>query len=247
MINEDIERVDMLLRCGRKMVSAISIRKMLSSIVGNTCSRRASRRSRSVAVEPLESRALLAASVGVLRDIKTGAPSSAFPAGQSTEFVSFGSWWYFTADDGTLGSELWRTDGTEANTQLFLDVRTGVAGSFPSDIYAANGKLYFTATSPAGVRSLYATDGTVSGTSLLSANQVGRVIGTVDATTYFYRSGRMAGSRSFCVRGRSLPHRPSPLRRQTPHHSAPHFHGMRFPKLLATRSGFETFQPIKIP
>ena len=175
----------------------MSIREMISKVVGNLSGRRAARRYRSVAVEPLESRALPAASVGVLRDIKIGAQGSAFPAGQTTELVSFGGWWYFAADDGTSGSELWRTDGTEANTQLFLDVRTGAAGSFPTDFYTASGKLYFAATSPAGVRSLYATDGTAAGTLMLSANRVDTVIGTVDSTTYFYRSGLMANIGEF--------------------------------------------------
>ncbi|MBL8809639.1 MAG: hypothetical protein JNM43_05635 [Planctomycetaceae bacterium] len=117
-------------------------------------------------MEPLESRTLLAASVGVLKDVKFGADSSAFPAGQSTEFVSFGGWKYFAADNGTVGSEVWRTDGTEANTQLFMDVRTGAAGSFPSDFYVGNGKLFFTAANTSGIRSLYASYGTTSGTAI---------------------------------------------------------------------------------
>lgn len=175
----------------------MSIRELIRDVVGNLSCRRTARRTRSVVVEPLESRALLAASVGVLKDIKIGTDSSVFPAGQSTEFVSFGGWRYFAADNGSVGSELWRTDGTEANTQLFQDVRTGVAGSFPSDFHVANGKLYFTAISPAGVRSLYVSDGTVPGTSLLAANQVDTVVGTVDATTYYYRSGLMSNSGEF--------------------------------------------------
>ncbi len=48
----------------------MSIRELIRDVVGNLSSRRASRRSRSVVVEPLESRAQLAASVGVLKDIK---------------------------------------------------------------------------------------------------------------------------------------------------------------------------------
>ncbi|MBL8809681.1 MAG: hypothetical protein JNM43_05845 [Planctomycetaceae bacterium] len=148
-------------------------------------------------MEPLESRTLLAASVGVLKDVKFGADSSAFPAGQSTEFVSFGGWRYFAADNGTVGSEVWRTDGTEANTQLFQDVRTGAAGSFPSDFYVGDGKLFFTAANTSGIRSLYASDGTTSGTVMLSANRVDAALGTVDTTTYFLRSGLMAAPGEF--------------------------------------------------
>ncbi|MFN9720516.1 MAG: ELWxxDGT repeat protein [Planctomycetota bacterium] len=175
----------------------MSIRRMLRDFVGNLSSRRTARRPRAVSVETLESRELLAASAGVLKDIRLGADGSAFPAGQTTELISFGGWWYFAADNGTVGSEIWRTDGTEANTQLFLDVRTGVAGSFPSDFYVANEKLFFTAANTSGVRSLYASDGTTSGTVMLAANRVDTVLGTVDKTTYFLRSGLMASPGEF--------------------------------------------------
>ncbi len=172
-------------------------RQFLDSVFPGIAGRRRTRRMRSAPVETLECRTLLAATVGVLKDTKLGIDSGAFPAGQSTEFVQLNGLRYFAANDGTVGSEIWRTDGTELNTQLFLDLRTGAAGSFPSNFHVANGKLFFTATSPAGVRSLYASDGTVPGTVLLSANRVDTVLGTVDSTTYFYRSGLMSTSGEF--------------------------------------------------
>ncbi|MEY3458493.1 MAG: Cyclolysin, partial [Planctomycetota bacterium] len=63
--------------------------------------------------------------------------------------------------------------------------------------HVGNGKLFFTAANPSGVRSLYASDGTASGTVMLAANRVDTVLGTVDTTTYFLRSGLMASPGEF--------------------------------------------------
>jgi ELWxxDGT repeat protein len=52
---------------------------------------------------------------------------------------------YFVADDGHSGRELWRTDGTEAGTELVYDLAPGPASSSPHELTAVGPDLYFAA------------------------------------------------------------------------------------------------------
>ena len=51
---------------------------------------------------------------------------------------------YFSANDGENGEELWRTDGTEAGTNLIVDANPGQTGSWPWWITSLGDKIYFT-------------------------------------------------------------------------------------------------------
>jgi ELWxxDGT repeat protein len=52
---------------------------------------------------------------------------------------------YFTANDGTHGKELWRTDGTENGTHMTFDFNPGSTGSNPNWLTVLNNQLYFSA------------------------------------------------------------------------------------------------------
>jgi trimeric autotransporter adhesin len=74
---------------------------------------------------------------------------------------------FFSADDGTHGSECWTTDGTEAGTMLFKDINPGVGGSTPSGFIKISGVIYFIADDGIHGRELWKTDGTASGTVIV--------------------------------------------------------------------------------
>lgn len=66
----------------------------------------------------------------------------------ATGLTRFGGKLYFPGYVASTGDELWSTDGTAAGTRIVRDLYPGVVGSFPSDLIAADGRLYFQATSP---------------------------------------------------------------------------------------------------
>src|SRR5207237_2512684 len=82
---------------------------------------------------------------------------------------------YFAADDGVHGGELWVTDGTAAGTRLIKDIAIqdepwspfGAApSSYPSNLTAAGGKLFFTTNTG----QLWVSDGIDGGTVALTAS-----------------------------------------------------------------------------
>jgi ELWxxDGT repeat protein len=74
---------------------------------------------------------------------------------------------FFTADDGTTGDELWRSDGTAAGTVLVKDIAPGASESHPGFLTNVNGTLFFTAEDGTHGRELWKSDGTPAGTVLV--------------------------------------------------------------------------------
>ena len=75
----------------------------------------------------------------------------------------------FRANDGTTGTELWRSDGSEAGTFLVRDIVPGPAGSDPRSFVTAGGLVFFKAVGATGALSLWRSDGTEAGTFPLKA------------------------------------------------------------------------------
>ncbi|RFS15332.1 ELWxxDGT repeat protein [Emticicia sp. C21] len=74
---------------------------------------------------------------------------------------------FFSANNGTLGEELWVTDGTPDGTKLVKDIYPGSNSSLPSDFVQLQDKVLFSATEPTHGRELWITDGTEAGTELV--------------------------------------------------------------------------------
>jgi ELWxxDGT repeat protein len=84
---------------------------------------------------------------------------------------------YFRATDGTYGTELWRSDGTDSGTTLVKDINT--SGNSGPDYLAVmkdtNGTnyLYFSADDGTNGDELWRTDGTTNGTTMVKNISVG--------------------------------------------------------------------------
>lgn len=78
--------------------------------------------------------------------------------------------YYFVANDGVNGTELWSSDGTSAGTTMLTNVGSSeFEGIIPSQLYALTNRLLFTTDASGFVGSqLWSTDGTVAGTAFIA-------------------------------------------------------------------------------
>src|SRR6266516_4167319 len=107
----------------------------------------------------------------LVKDINLGAGNS-FPGGSGlfpSEFVFFNGAWFFSADDGMSGTELWKSDGTPGGTVQVKDINSTSSGasSSPRGFTVFNNALYFSADDGGNGRELWKTDGTPGGTRLV--------------------------------------------------------------------------------
>jgi ELWxxDGT repeat protein len=102
-----------------------------------------------------------AASMAMVKDIN--------PTGESMPvyLATAGDVVYFSATDGVTGRELWRSDGTSANTYMVRDIRVGAGGSDPRYVASMGGFIYFAARDGIHGHELWKTDGTGPGTVLV--------------------------------------------------------------------------------
>ncbi|MDF2449982.1 MAG: hypothetical protein K0R26_2486 [Bacteroidota bacterium] len=105
--------------------------------------------------------------------LKQLGPNPLGTAGEPKNYTFVGNKMYFTAADGA-GRELWVTDGTISGTTMVVDLATGniapgipYSGVLNAPMVAYNGKVYFAGSTTGSDEELYASDGTVSGTTLV--------------------------------------------------------------------------------
>ncbi|MEG4914588.1 ELWxxDGT repeat protein [Microcoleus sp. B7-D4] len=108
-----------------------------------------------------------AAGTVLVKDINPGV-NSGLSHKYDGNFTNVNGTLYFTADDGTNGYELWKSDGTAAGTVLVKDINPGTSAflGFPY-MENVNGTLYFTADDGTNGYELWKSDGTTAGTVLV--------------------------------------------------------------------------------
>lgn len=102
----------------------------------------------------------------MVRDIKPGAAGST-PAEYAWANTSHFDGLFFSANDGIHGHELWRSDGSQDNTQLVKDLNPGSGNAYPSLLTNSGTTLFFRADDGRHGYELWRTDGTASGTELV--------------------------------------------------------------------------------
>ena len=100
-----------------------------------------------------------AAGTVMVKDLKPGS-GSGIEANFNNPLVVMNGSLFFSGNDGTNGSELWKSDGTANGTVLIKDINTA-GDSNPYSFTLANGTLFFTANNGTSGIELWTTDGTV--------------------------------------------------------------------------------------
>ena len=98
-------------------------------------------------------------------------------------YVNISNTLYFTANDGTNGCELWKTDGTASGTVMVKDIKSGSGSSFPGSLYAVGNTLYFRADDGTSGYELWKSDGTASGTVMVKDINPGSSNGDISYLT----------------------------------------------------------------
>jgi ELWxxDGT repeat protein len=110
-------------------------------------------------------------------DINAGGVSSlpTSTAGRPNLTANVNGVFYWPANNGTVGEELWRSDGTLAGTRLVRDINTGStsAGSNIQWMANVNGRLFFNAFQSTTASELWVTDGSTGGTRIFDIDPGG--------------------------------------------------------------------------
>ncbi len=99
-----------------------------------------------------------------------------------SDLVVAGPLFYFLASGSGYATQLWASDGTQANTRMVEDFSSISATSGPTNLVDAGGALFFTVAGSDGQAQLWKSDGTSGGTTMVQVLGVAGASAT--ATTY---------------------------------------------------------------
>ncbi len=102
---------------------------------------------------------------------QTNLPPAPNDSSSPQHLVALGTTLYFSADDGTTGRELWKSDGTAGNASLVKNINAGSAAADPLELTEFQGALFFTADDGSG-RTVWKSNGLGAGTAMLTSTDV---------------------------------------------------------------------------
>jgi ELWxxDGT repeat protein len=115
---------------------------------------------------------------------------------------------YFSASDGTTssshGTELWRTDGTEAGTKMVNDINPGKQSSSPTFLTDVNGTLFFAASDGSSGNELWRSGGTDTTTTMMKDINPGAKGSDPSFLTYVKETGTLFFSANDGTNGNEL-------------------------------------------
>ncbi len=111
----------------------------------------------------------------LVKDIHPGSASGLLNTTGVSDVARFGEVLVFAADNGTDGTELWRTDGTEAGTYQVAELQPSGSGGSPASFAMMGDTIYFSAYGGFTTgRELYAIGAsTVAGDDVLPVELIG--------------------------------------------------------------------------
>ena len=118
----------------------------------------------------------------LVKDIFPGNQDSSLPP--PNNFTFFNDQLYFNADDGSHGTELWVSNGTEAGTHLVKDILPGNSAGYPYNLTVVNNQLYFSAIDDIHGIELWISDGTEAGTFIVKDISLGKPDNFYNTNTY---------------------------------------------------------------
>ena len=108
-----------------------------------------------------------AAGTVLVKDIRPGADSSTLDDFRDGLAAAVGGTFFFVANDGTAGNELWKSDGSAAGTVLVKDIAPGSRDSNPTWLTRLGDRVFFAADDGVHGRELWVSDGTAAGTRMV--------------------------------------------------------------------------------
>ena len=103
----------------------------------------------------------------LVKDINPGGSERNPDSSTPSYLTAVGGELLFSADDGTHGEELWKSDGSQAGTLLVENIKRDDYSSEPSNLTAMGGRLFFTARDGTHGPELWRSDGSQAGTVLV--------------------------------------------------------------------------------